>query len=251
MIASLLPEQLSTGWALAFVIVSFFTSAFNATFGIGGGIVILVLLLQILPPSLAIPLHGLIQLGSNTGRALLMRRSVCVGIFQWFAIGAVLGVGLASLVFVNLPTRWLTIALGLFILWSLWAPGLKVPSVPDKAFFAIGAVASFFSMFLGATGPFVAAFWNQQRLGGRQGQVATHGAVMAVTHLLKCIAFGFLGFAFSEWLFFLIAVIAVGYAGTLTGRHWLSRVDEKTFTIGFKTVLTLMALRLIWQGIQS
>lgn len=251
MITSLLPEQLGTGWALAFIILSFFTSAFNATFGLGGGVVILVLLLQIVPPALAIPLHALIQLGSNTGRALLMRSSICVGIFQWFTMGAVLGVVLASLLFVNLPTQLLTIVLGLFILWSLWAPGFKVPIVPDKAFFTIGAVASFFSLFLGATGPLVAAFWNKQRLGGKQGQVATHGAVMAVTHALKCIAFGFLGFAFSEWLFFLIAMVTVGYAGTLAGKNLLSRVNEKTFTIGFKTVLTLMALRLIWQGMQA
>ena len=153
--------------------------------------------------------------------------------------------------FVNLPTSLLAITLGLFILWSIWAPRFKFVSIPDKGFFAVGAVASFFSMFLGATGAMVAAFWNQQRLGGKEGQVATHGAVMAVTHAFKCVAFGFLGFAFSEWLFFLLAMVSIGYAGTLTGKRILSRLNEETFRAGFKAVMTLLALRLIWQGIQG
>lgn len=251
LINSILPDQLTPAWAVSLILLSFFTSAFNATFGIGGGLVILTVLLQILPVALVIPLHGLIQLGSNTGRSWNMRSSVCVPILRWFALGAIVGVVAASLVFVTLPTRWLTITLGLFILWSLWAPRYNFLSIPDSGFFPVGAVATFFSMFLGATGPMVAAFWNQQRLGGKEGQVATHGAVMAITHALKCLAFGFLGFAFSEWLFFLLAMVSVGYAGTLAGTKLLSRIDEKTFRAGFKTVMTLLALRLIWQGIQS
>ncbi len=251
LISSLLPPQLTAAWAVSLIILSFFTSAFNATFGIGGGIVILTVLLQILPASIVIPLHGLIQLGSNTGRAWNMRSSICIAILRWFALGALLGVLVASLVFVSLPTRWLTITLGLFILWSIWAPRFSVASIPDKGFFGIGAIATFLSMFVGATGPMVAAFWNQQRLGGKEGQVATHGAVMAVTHGLKCIAFGFIGFAFSEWVFFLLAMVSVGYAGTLAGRRLLSRLNEDTFRIGFKAVMTLLAIRLIWQGIQS
>lgn len=251
LITALLPQELTPGWAVSLIILSFFTSAFNATFGIGGGLVILTVLLQILPAAIVLPLHGLIQLGSNTGRAWSMRSSVCVAILRWFILGAALGVGLAGMIFVTLPTSLLTITLGLFILWSIWGHRFNFLSIPDKGFVAVGAVASFFSMFLGATGAMVAAFWNQQRLGGKEGQVATHGAVMAVTHAFKCVAFGFLGFAFSEWLFFLLAMVSVGYAGTLTGKRILSRLKEETFKAGFKIVMTLLALRLIWQGIQG
>lgn len=211
----------------------------------------LTVLLQILPPALVIPLHGIVQLGSNAGRAWTMRASICVPILKWFALGAIVGVVIASFVFVSLPTKWLTLSLGLFILWSVWVPKFKASSVPDKGFVGVGALGTFLTMFLGATGPVVAAFWNQQRLGGREGQVATHGAVMTITHGLKCIAFGFLGFAFTEWLPILLAMVASGYAGTLSGRKLLAKLDEKTFAIGFKAVLTILAVRLVWQGLTA
>ena len=248
MIDAILPDQLSSGWALVLFVLSFIASAFTVAFGIGGGVALIAVLLQILPPAIVIPIHGLVQTGSNAGRAWTMREHIRVPIVKWFAMGAVIGVILASLIFFSLPTRGLTVALGLFILWSVWAPKYKASSIPDKGFAGVGALASFLTMFLGATGPIVAAFWNQEKL-GKEGQVATHGAVMTMVHGFKVIAFGFLGFAFGEWMVFLILMILSGYAGTLLGKRVLSHFDERTFSIGFKAVLTLLALRLVWQGI--
>ena len=250
MIDVLLPEQLTLGWAFALVIMSFIASAFTVAFGIGGGVALIAIMLQILPPAVVIPIHGLVQTGSNAGRAWAMRTHVNVSILRWFAIGAIVGAIIATQVFFGLPTRWLTIALGVFILWSLLGPTFKASSISDRGFLGVGAVATFLSVFLGVAGPIVAAFWNREKL-GKEGQVATHGAVMTLLHSLKCVAFGFLGFAYSEWLPFIIVMVVSGYAGTLVGKKVLSRMDEKSFAIGFKTVLTLLAIRLIWQGLNA
>ena len=112
-------------------------------------------------------------------------------------------------------------------------------------FFAVGTVGAFATMFVGATGPLVAPFAAAANK-DRQGVVATHAILMTIQHSLKVVAFGFLGFAFGPYIPLLIGLIACGFAGTWTGRHILNRLPEKAFRIGLKTILTLLALRLLY-----
>jgi len=240
-----LPAELSTAWALGLTVLSFFTSAFTAAFGIGGGGALITMMLLILPPTIVLPLHGVVQTGSNAGRAYAMRASVRWPLVGWFALGSVLGIAAATMVFVALPQRLLLGLLASFILWSLWMPGLSKRAIADRSFVGVGAFASFATMFVGATGPLVAAFWRVEAL-GRQGVVACHGAVMTIQHGLKVVAFGWLGFAYGQWLLLIVAMIVSGYAGTLLGKHLLSRLPEKQFATIFKWTLTVLALRLAW-----
>lgn len=101
-------------------------------------------------------------------------------------------------------------------------------------------------MFVGASGAFVAAFLDPDRL-GRHGVVATHAACMTVQHGLKVGAFAALGFPFLPWLPFLFAMIGVGFLGTLVGRRILDLVPDSRFALAFRILLTLLALRLLWQ----
>jgi uncharacterized membrane protein YfcA len=102
-------------------------------------------------------------------------------------------------------------------------------------------------MFVGGTGPLVSAFLSPERL-GREKLVATHAACMTTQHGLKGLAFGFLGFQFLPWLPVMAAMIASGFVGTLTGRRILQRLPERLFTRLFRTVLTLLGLRLLLLG---
>ena len=44
--------------------------------GVGGGSLMIVALVMVMPPAVAVPVHGIVQLGSNAGRAVMMRRHV-------------------------------------------------------------------------------------------------------------------------------------------------------------------------------
>ena len=103
-------------------------------------------------------------------------------------------------------------------------------------------------MFVGATGPFIAAFLSPIRL-GRHRVVATAASCMITQHVLKIIVFGFLGFQFSPWLFIVGMMIVSGFLGTLSGRSLLERIPEKLFGQVFRGVITLLALRLIWSAL--
>lgn len=242
-----LPANIAPLVAAALISISFLTSAISAAFGLGGGVAMLIALLSLTPPIVALPVHALVQIGSNTGRACMLHTHIMLKVLVWFVPGSLIGVLIASQIIVDLPTRWLQFLLAVFILWSVWAPRLSGIAVPEKAYFGVGGVTSFATMFLGATGPLLAVFLSPERY-GRDRTVASHAACMSVQHFFKVVAFGFLGFVLVEWLPLVIAMILSGLVGTWLGRHLLRKLPEKSFKGIFKGVLTVLALRLLFKA---
>jgi len=243
-----LPPEISAWGAAGLVALSYLTSTLTATLGVGGGIALISVMASFLSPATVLPVHGVVQLGSNTGRTVLMRAHIDYRIVVLFSIGALVGVGVAAMIFVSLSTRTLQLLLGLFILVMVWAPRFKVADIPAPAFLAVGAVATFCTMFVGATGPLVATFMSPERL-GRRGVVATSAACLSVQHALKVVVFGAIGFAFLAWLPLLAAMIASGFLGTLSGRHLLERTPEHAFALIYRAAITALAVRLLWSAL--
>lgn len=244
----LLPPELGPGAALLLVGASFATSMLTGALGLGGGVMMLALLATLLPPLVVVPVHGVVQIGSNLGRAVLLRAEVAGALLLPFAAGSLSGVALGALVVTELPKPVLLLLLGLFVLWSAWSPRLRPHALPAPGFALVGAATSFVTMFLGATGPFVAAFLSPGRL-GRKGVVATHAACMCVQHGLKVGAFTALGFAFLPWLPLALSMIGLGFLGTMVGTRLLDRLPERGFARAFRVVLTLLALKLVADGL--
>lgn len=237
------------GWGVAGILIaaSLATSFITAAFGIGGGIVLLAVLASFIPPAALIPVHGLVQFGSNFGRAAIMLKHVKWALFTPFTIGAVIGVSLGGSIAVNLPPDILKIGLGLFILWSVLG---KPPAFMRGSAMIAGAFSSFLTMFFGGTGSFVSAFVKSTGV-DRFVQVATHSTLMTMQHLLKTIAFGFLGFAFGQWIPLIAAMIVAGFIGTVAGRLVLTRIDERKFQFILSAILVVIALRLVWIGAEG
>ena len=106
-------------------------------------------------------------------------------------------------------------------------------------------MATFLTMFIGATGALVAPFIAAACAKRRQ-VVASHAMLMSIQHGLKIIVFGYLGFSFAPYASLLIGLLAFGFAGTFVGKLVLNRLPEKIFRAGLKAVLTLLALRLLY-----
>ena len=75
-VSFLLPPGLEIWPALGLVFLSFFTSAITAAFSLGGGMLLLSVMVIVLPASAIVPVHGLVQFGSNSGRTLLRRHHI-------------------------------------------------------------------------------------------------------------------------------------------------------------------------------
>ncbi len=245
MLEYILPPEIGWPVALALMAASFGTSMLTAAFGIGGGAVLLAILANLLPAAALIPVHGVVQLGSNTGRALTLLPHIARKIVVPFVLGSLLGIALGAMFVVQLPPAAIKLGVGAFILWSVVA---KPPAFFRRSAWAAGIGSSFLTMFFGATGPFVAAYVKTQEL-GRMAYVATHATCMTAQHLLKVIAFGLLGFAFGAYLGLIVGMVAFGFLGTLAGRQVLMRIDEKRFGLALNAILVILAARLIWDGV--
>ncbi|MEM7190011.1 MAG: sulfite exporter TauE/SafE family protein [Pseudomonadota bacterium] len=241
---SILPAEIDPLIAVGLLAISFLGSFITAAFGIGGGVVVLAVLASLLPPAALIPVHGVVQLGSNAGRTLIMRAHISWPIIGSFLIGALIGVGIGGMIVIDLPASVIQIVVGLFVLWTIF---FKPPAFLRKAAWIAGGVSSLLTMFFGATGPFVAGYIKAQGF-DRMGHVATHAACMTLQHGLKVLAFGLLGFAFGPYIFLIAGMIAVGFLGTIVGRRVLMKIDERLFGLALNGILIALSLRLIWAG---
>jgi len=235
-------------WGL--IVAAYATSAMTAAFGIGGGVALLAIMSMVIPVATLIPAHGIVQMGSNAGRAWHLRSHIRWTFMLAFAIGAILGTAVGSQIVIALPDALLKIILALFVLFLVWAPRPKFMQGGAATIGFGGAFSSLVGMFVGATGPLVAAI-VAGKAPDRQGVVATHATAMTLQHGLKIIAFGFVGFAFEAWIGLLLAMIASGYLGTITGGKILHMMDESLFRKIFKYLLTGLALLMLFNAARN
>ncbi len=243
-----LPDGFGLVPALSLIVLSAFTSALTTMAGIGGGIIMLGAMASLLPAAAIIPIHAVVQVGSNVSRAAVLRHWIDRSRLAPFLLGSLVGVALGASLVTSLPVETLRLVLGLFILQTLWLPVAGMAAIRGRGLALGGAVASFLTMLVGATGPYVLALFRPLGL-GREGLIATHAAAMAGQHGLKMIAFGLFGFAFLPWLPIIALMIASGFAGTLLGRWLLGRIDPRHFARIIQVLLTLLALELVLRSL--
>lgn len=228
---------------------SFFASFMAAVAGLGGGVLLLAVMVSFFPPAVVIPLHGVIQLGSNGFRALIMRQFFKQDILLAFTFGSILAAIIGSQVAVSLDETLLKVILGLFILYMVWGPKISPVDMTRKFRFYLGGfISTFASLFIGASGPITAAFMGREKM-SKEAKVATHAAVMSIQHGFKIIIFGFLGFAFYDYALLMTLMLLTGMLGTYAGRHMLFKIPESVFQVLSKTVITLLALRLLYSAL--
>lgn len=248
-LASLLPQGLDPLIGIVLIVASAFTSALTAAFGVGGGIAMLTLMGLFVPVAALIPVHGAVQLGSNTGRAWHQRANVRMDVAAPFIAGSVVGAVIGAFVVIQLPDAWLKLVLGAFVIAITWT---KVPGIDrlTRTGLAIGSVlVALIGMLVGATGPLVSVLFAQFFANDRKALVATHAAGMVAQHGLKIIVFGLAGFAFWAWLPLIGAMIVSGYLGTVYGTKLLERMPEESFRKWFKIAITVLALDLLRRGL--
>lgn len=241
-------SPLSAAINLGLVLLAALTSGVSAAVGIGGGTLLIMVMAQVMPATALIPVHGMVQLGSNGGRAVMTWRHIDRGLLAAFLPGVVLGALVAAWLLVRLPPGVLELCIAAFVLYSCWGPGWPRGWLGRGGTLLAGVLTTFLSSLVGASGPLVGAV-IKQHFGERLPRVATFAACMSFQHLTKAFIFGVAGFVFHEWLALMAAMIVAGLAGTWLGLRLLRRLSDRRFDGLFKWVLTLLALRLIWLGL--
>lgn len=246
----MVPEGLTEFLFWLLVATSFLGSFISTAAGIGGGVTMLAVMAQVMPPLALIPVHGLVQLGSNVSRMTVMWKHIHWRFLGWFFLGGVLGAAVGVKVVTALPTAVLQTVLGLFILYSLWGPMPARTEASRRGLIAGGGLTTLASMFIGASGPLAMVIVKGYDY-DRFTKVGTFSGVMVIQHGLKGIVFGIAGFAFMPYVPLVAFMVAAGFLGTLVGKRVLLNQNEDRFGVILNIVLTILALRLLWQAGQD
>jgi uncharacterized protein len=239
---------------LILCVAAFATSLLSAVVGMAGGITLLAVMLLFLEPLVAIPLHGAVQLLSNGSRTWIQRRHVRWPILWRYGL-PLLPMGFVGLAIARrLAPQLARVLIGAFVLVATWRPrwmwlgSHPERSDPGRRFLLLGGVVGVLNMTIGATGPLIAPFFLNLGL-PRQALVGTKAACQTAGHLAKLVVFGFAGFAFLPYAAPLALLGVSVVLGTWAGSRLLDRVSEATFVLLYRTVLTVIALRLLlWEG---
>lgn len=224
------------------------TAALSAVIGMAGGIILLAIMLLFLPVELVIPVHAAAQLISNGTRVLVYLRHVQWKVWALFSGPAVIGILAGRQLFAAIDPEHLRYILGIFILIATYLPKPKGGEAwPLWPFSIAGAIAGTIGMIVGAMGPIIAPFFLHAKL-LKEKLIATKAVCQATVHVLKLIAFGTLGFSFTEHSWLIGALGAAVIVGTYVGKRTLQHISERTFVILVKIALTAIALKLLFIG---
>jgi uncharacterized membrane protein YfcA len=226
-----------------------FISAFIAVYmGAAGGVLLLAMMAIVMPPTVVVPVHTVVMLGTGFSRTLTMWRHVMHGTLVPFIVGAVIGAAIGAKVFVALPITSLQAILGAFVLMVTWMPRLGRIGTERNRFAFLGFGATFLGVFVSATGTLLAPF-IASAAPDRFNHSATLGALMTITHIAKLAAFGFIGFAIGSYIPLMAAMVVLGAIGNWLGEAALARTSEQRFRLSLKLVLTALGLRLLWTAV--
>lgn len=227
------------------ILIACGTSAITAVTGIGGGMVLIAIMPGFLPAAAIVPVHAVVQLFSNSSRALFGWRHLRWEFVLAFIAGSIVGGGLAATLARGINLDYTPLFIAAYILFTVWGPPLKFKKPPPGEFVLIGAIQTGLSMLVGATGPMSQAALIARDL--KRDALVVSGALMTTfTHLIKVVLFALLGFSFASYWQLMLGMSIAVVVGALLGTRLRYRVPEALFRRILKWALTLLALRMIY-----
>ena len=212
------------------IISALATSLLSGLVGMAGGVVLMAVLVNILPVSSAMVLHGITQFTANGSRTLILRKHLMWRLLPGYILGASAAVaGFSALLFVP-EASVVLILLGLFPWLARLQPKSSALNITRPASNIIcGFSVTSAQLLAGAAGPLLDLFYLNSGL-DRQTVVANKALTQTIGHLLRIFYYGAIisvATPLPNWLFLAAAIAAV--IGTRLGTWLLARWDDQRF----------------------
>lgn len=230
-------------------IISMVSSTAAAVFGLGGGLILISFLPDFLPGDALVPVHGVTQLASNTSRAAFSFRSIVWRLWPLFFAGSVLGATMFGLLVVNISAAYIPVFIGVYILLKLWSERVGRLLSSFDSLFVLGFLQTGLGILVGSTGHLTMPRLLKE-ISDRDGIVATSGMFMSLSHGLKLLAYGIIGFKFNQYSVILAYMVTGALIGSFVGTLLRRRISNRWFSQILKILLTVMALRMIYSAFQ-
>ena len=232
---------------------AFVTSTLTALIGAGGGTALLLVMLWFVPAASVVPVHGCIQLVSNTARVVLFRRHMHWPVIIRFVIPMPAGVYVGLQLYGMLDQSALQLVIAGFVLLSLL---VRVPGAvagrafPAWAYLPAGFLIGGANMLVGVLAPVLGAILRFERL-DKERTVGTLGFFGFAGNVFKTAGFVLVGFSFADYLPMIACASLATIRGNLLGRRLLGGISSAGFAAAFRIMLGLLALKLVWDALSG
>lgn len=233
--------------ALTLVGVTLVATMVSGAVGMGGGTILAAVMATLLPARSVVPLHGIVQVCSNSSRGLLLWRHIDWRLLALYVPLQLVGVFVAiEWLWRGETLSWFRPTLGAFvlasILWTRFKP--RRLEMPRSVFALAGFGGGLLTIMVGVTGPWLSAFFLRDELTKEQ-IVGTKAAIQTIGHVAKIPAFISVGFVYREHIELLLPMVGASLLGTWLGTRLLGRLKTGQFRLGFQIVLGLLGLKLV------
>ena len=220
------------------------TSLIAAVVGFGGGMMLIALMPHFFAPSQVIPAHAVTQLASNTSRVWFSWADVRWSLFTPFFLGSLAGVALFGLLLFNMPTRYLPLSIGVYILLKLWSRGFVQLISKYENLYLIGFLQTGLGLVVGSTGPLALSYLAGE-LSNKNQIIATSALFMTFSHLVKIPLFAAFGVSLWTCWSVVFAMVVGSVIGSWLGTRIRWRVNNERLLLLIKCLLTALALHMI------
>ena len=220
------------------------TSAIAGILGFGGGMLLIAIMPSFLPAAAIIPIHGLVQLASNSSRVAFSLKHVAWHLLPPFLIGSAIGLALFTTLLFNITSDYIPVAIGSYILLNLWSKPFSDTMKRFESFYIVGALQTGLSLIVGATGPLTHNILLK-KLNDKDQIIATGAILMSISHLAKITVFGMIGFQFREYFITLILMSLGAILGSYIGSKVRNSIDNPRYIQIIKYLLSALAVKMI------
>lgn len=217
----------------------------------GGGMILMAFLANLLPVTTAMVIHGTVQAVANGSRFLILIRHVAWRVLPAYGLGIGAGLGFFSMAFFS-TEKWL-----IYLLMG------SLPFIPKRILtkvapdilrpvhsFACGFFVTMMQMLAGASGPLLDMFFQETKL-TRQEIIATKAITQTVSHLIKACYYAALVGSTQLISKDLLILMVVATVGTWAGTQLLERMDEQRFRYCLKLGIRIIGFLCVVKGVSG
>lgn len=216
--------------------------------GVGGGMVYLPILSEIVGMKLAVPYLSFLLLAGNFSRAYFARKGIDWQVLKAFLITAMPGAALGALSYAFLPAVWIARLLGAYLLIYVGLNFLRVqwPKTANlRSISWIGIPAGVSSGVVGGAGLIIAPYFLRYGL-IKESFLGTEALAAAGTHVAKIAVWGGMSVLTMKDVILLLPLTVLMVAGSYFGKVLVSKMRARMFKGIMLAVLAAVGIRFLF-----
>jgi hypothetical protein len=223
-------------------------STVSGVAGVGGGMLYLPILAEIVGYRLAVPYLSVLLLVGNFSRAWFARSQINWQVLRHLFIGSIPGAALGAIFYTVLPAFWIAKILGVYLLTYVALNFLRIQwpkQASLKSMTIMGFPAGFSSGVVGGAGLIMAPFFLRFGL-FKEAFLGTEALAAASTHIVKVFIWGQSSLLNFDDALLLAPLAAIMIAGTYLGKILVTKMRVQVFRSILLVMLVLVGFRFLF-----